>query len=381
MASITKRIAATGDARYDVRTRIGGRVVTRTLKRRKDAEAWAAVTEADKLRGVVVDPAAGAVTFSVFSKRWLVDRHDLRPRTAEDYGDLVRLYLDPAFGDVALGQITPSAVRQWYAELSGRVPGRAHKAYRLLRTILNTAVADERIARNPCVVRGAGQDESAEREIPTIAEVEALSTAMPDRFALLVLVAAWCGLRRGELLALRRCDVDLVHGSLRIERALTELRDGTLVFGPPKTAAGRRAVHYPPPLAGPVAAHLAAHVGADPEALVFTGAKGGPVRAKALYGAWNDARRSVGVRYRLHDLRHLGATLAAATGASTKEVMRRIGHASPQAALIYQHATDDRDAAIAAALADLSPLATVSPLRPRDGRAMGTGAEGGSQRP
>ena len=82
-----------------------------------------------------------------------------------------------------------------------------------------------------------------------------------------------------------------------------------------------------------------------------------------------------GVRYRLHDLRHLGATLAAAAAASTKEVMRRIGHASPQAALTYQHATEERDAAIAAALAGLSPLATVSPLRPRDGRAMGTGGE------
>jgi integrase len=69
----------------------------------------------------------------------------------------------------------------------------------------------------------------------------------------------------------------------------------------------------------------------------------------------------------LHDLRHSGLTWAAATGASVAELMRRGGHASPAAALRYQHATEDRDRALADALAELAP---VTRIHPRDARAM-----------
>jgi integrase len=199
--------------------------------------------------------------------------------------------------------------------------------------------------------------------IPTVAEVETLARAMPDRLCLLVLLAAWCGFRRGELLALRRCDVDLLHGSIRIERTVHQLRDGSLVPGPPKTDAGRRTVHYPLTLADAVTSHLSAYVAREPDSLLFTGEKGGPLRPHVLQTAWERARTSVGVTYRLHDLRHLGATLAAGTGATTKEIMRRLGHQSAAAALVYQHATENRDEAIAAALAELAPKAPVFPMR------------------
>lgn len=79
---------------------------------------------------------------------------------------------------------------------------------------------------------------------------------------------------------------------------------------------------------------------------------------------WDRALREVDLTYRLHDLRHLGATLAATSGASTREIMRRLGHQSPSEALIYQHATENRDQAIAAALADPAPAAPVVPSRP-----------------
>ncbi len=92
--------------------------------------------------------------------------------------------------------------------------------------------------------------------------------------------------------------------------------------------------------------------------------KGGPLRLYTVEHAWRRARIAVGVEHlRLHDLRHTGNTLAAATGASTKELMARMGHASPHAALIYQHATADRDRAIADALSDLaSKGAAVVPI-------------------
>ena len=121
-------------------------------------------------------------------------------------------------------------------------------------------------------------------------------------------------------------------------------------------------MHYPQTLSDAVANHLANFVEDDPSAPLFTGERGGPLRPHVLQAAWDRARRQVGVSFRIHDLRHLGATLAATTGASTKELMRRLGHASPQAAMIYQHASESRDLEIAEALAGLASRATVLPL-------------------
>ncbi len=101
--------------------------------------------------------------------------------------------------------------------------------------------------RNPCRVRGAGQDRSAERPVATMAEVTALADVIEPRWRALILLAAWCGLRRGELLALRRKDIDLVHGILTVERSVQHLRGGEVILGPPKTA-GRRRVVMPPHL-------------------------------------------------------------------------------------------------------------------------------------
>jgi integrase len=88
-----------------------------------------------------------------------------------------------------------------------------------------------------------------------------------------------------------------------------------------------------------------------PDALVFGQSGNRPLRRASLYIAWHAATKRVGMNgFRIHDLRHTGNTLAAATGASTKELMARMGHASPRAALIYQHATRERDFVIAKAL-------------------------------
>lgn len=140
---------------------------------------------------------------------------------------------------MALGRISPSQVRDWHSGLAARHPSTAAKAYRLLATICRTAVADELIARTPCRVTGAGIERAPERPIATVAEVAALADAVPERFRVVVLLAAWCGLRRGEVLALRRRDVDVLHGTVTVARAMQQLQDGALDFGPPKSAAGR----------------------------------------------------------------------------------------------------------------------------------------------
>jgi integrase len=332
----------------------GRHFAPRTFTVKAEASAWLAEVETAVARGAWIDPRAGDETFANYARRWLDQRHDLRPSTRDDYESQLSVHLLPAFGEFGLGAINPAAIRSWFSDLARRSPGRAAKCYRLLRTILNTAEIDRVIAYNPCRIRGAGTERVVERVIPTLEETEKLADAMPERLRLLVVVATWCGLRRGELLALRRTDVDLSIGAVRVERSAFQMRDGTIIYGPPKTAAGTRIVRWPPNLQDQVERHLRRFVGAEPDALVFTGEKGGPLRQHVLQAAWRKACISVGVSYRVHDLRHLGATLAATTGASTKEIMRRIGHSSPAAALRYQHATEDRDAAIAAALAALA---------------------------
>ena len=335
-----------------------GQRLTATFETKRQADSWLARHTADIGRGVWVDPSRGRLPLSEYTAEWIAQRHDLRPRTADDYRDIIRVHIDPALGDKPLNKLTPADVRSWYSNMSAKVPGRARKAYRLLRAILNTAVADELITRNPCRVRGAGQDRSAERPIATVEQVAALAGTVDERLRALVLLAAWCGLRRAELLALTRRDVDLLHGTVRVERSMHTLRDNSVVVGPPKTAAGTRTVAIPPHIVPDLDAHLADFVKSSPDALLFTERKGGPLRIYTLDRAWRRARLAVGVPHlRLHDLRHTGNTLAAATGASTRELMVRMGHASPQAALIYQHATADRDRAIAEALSGLAEKA------------------------
>ncbi len=354
MAQVTKRQTARGETRYDVRTRLNGRVVTKTFRQRREAYAFAAVIEADRLRGTAVDPRRGRVTLEEWCRRWLVERPDLRPKTQEQYRYLLESYILPPLGKTTLGQLSVSTVRSWHAALYARRPAIAPKAYQVLRASLNTAVNDGLIAVNPCRIKGAGQTHPAERPIASMAEVEELAGAIDERFRLMVLLAYWCSLRIGELRALCRSDIDLLHGWIDVREQIVDVA-GHLMAGPPKTAAGRRRVAIPPHIRPQVADHLDWLV-PNKDGFVFTGLEGeGPLPSVTWGRVWTAARRATGLTHlRLHDLRHSGNTLAAATGASTRELMARMGHASPRAALIYQHATAERDQAIAAALSALA---------------------------
>jgi integrase len=166
----------------------------------------------------------------------------------------------------------------------------------------------------------------------------------------------------GELVALTLDRLDLARGTMTIDRQYVELEDNTLLLDTPKTAAGIRIVHIPPHLLDQLREHVTAYPDPDgARSLVFTNALGGPLTRGGFRSTWVRGRERMGLpAFRFHDLRHTGNTLAAATGASTKELMARMGHASMRAALIYQHASADRDAAIAAALSRLAAGETVA---------------------
>jgi integrase len=263
-------------------------MVSRTFKRRRDALAYATTTEADRLRGVGVDPRHAQVTLADYSNAWLDRRHDLAVRTAELYRWVLERHVLPTFGATSLGNITPSAVRSWHAKIAKGHPATASKAYRLLSTILRTAVADEVIGRNPCQVKGASQEKAPERPVASVSEVQALAAAMPDHLRLLVLLAAWCQLRRAELLGLRRRDLDLLRGTVSIVITRTTAMSGHTIEKAPKSDAGRRTVAIPPNISDDIAAHLDAFVSPDPNAWVFA------VSDKTVQRAWIASRRGVG---------------------------------------------------------------------------------------
>jgi integrase len=254
-------------------------------------------------------------------------------------------------------------VRYWYQDLASRYQTTADDAYRLLRVIVNTALVDGHVAKSPMTVKGAGSVRSVERPIASIPEVGALVAAIPTRYRAPLLMAAWCQLRRGELLGIQRRHVDLMHGSVRIEQAWVVPLGERAVLDGVKTDASKSTLTIPANVLPFVAEHLSRFVSPEPEAWFCAVESGAPMAPRNLNRAWAKARAKIArPDLHLHDLRHSGLTWAAVTGATTKELMRRGGHSSPRAALRYQHATQERDEALAKALAELA-IADVVPIR------------------
>jgi len=232
------------------------------------------------------------------------------------------------------------------------------KAYRLLRANLNTAVDDSLIRRNPCRITGAGQEKSPERPVLTVEQVYQLAAAIGARYQAFVLLATFASLRWGELAALTRRHIDLDACTVQVARSLAETNRGQLLLGPPKSAAGRRTVQVPPLIIPSLRDHLARHAQPGDDGLVFVGPNGGQLRRSNFrHRVWLPALVQAGLpEVHFHDLRHTGNALTASAGASLRELMARMGHASTRGALVYLHDTDDRQRAIAAAVSDLAQL-------------------------
>jgi integrase len=318
-----------------------------TFDTKLDASAWldgAGPREVEEQRA---DPA-----LTEWAQQWLTQR-EIKPRTEQSYRWLLRDHILPPLGDVRLSKITPARISDWHAGLDATKATTRARAYTLLSAMLRTAVDRELIDRNPCKVRRGSVVKRTHRpKVLTGSELSALVEAMPERYRAMTLLAAWCGLRFGELTELRRADVE--GGRVHVTRAVVRV-DGEVIVGEPKSEAGRRTVAVPPHVWPAVVAHLDTHVGPEPDALLFPARHGGWLAPASLYRVFYPARKAAGrPDLRWHDLRHHGATLAAQAGATLADLMARLGHSTPQAAMIYQHAAEERDAALAARMAVLA---------------------------
>ncbi|MGQ9408981.1 site-specific integrase [Mycolicibacterium gilvum] len=350
-----------------------------TFLTKGDARGWLALQQADIIRKAWTPPEATPnldkrLTFRTYAKRWLDERRvkgePLKVRTREHYAWLLDEHLLPTFGAMPIASITADDVRAWHTKMGKATPTARSHAYGLLNAVMNTAVSDGKAVLSPCVIRGAGTSRRVHKIRPaTLAELEALTKAMPAPYQAMILLASWCALRFGELCELRRKDLELIghvergedgtdvlvrEGMVHVERAVVRAGDGYEVTTP-KSDAGTRDVAIPPHLVPVIEDHLATHVGTGGDALLFPAKHGGHLAPATLYRRFYTARNAAGrPDLRFHDLRHSGAVLAAQTGATLAELMARLGHSTPQAAMRYQHAAQGRDRAIAAALSKMA---------------------------
>ncbi len=267
---------------------------------------------------------------------------------AGDHGDR------PGVGSPRRPVERPSAVRAWHGRLSksGLHPNTVAKVYRLFRTMLDTAVDDGLLRTNPVHIKGAAVERSIERPALDWDDIEQIADAIHPRFRALVWVGASSGLRYGELTGITRRHVDLEARNLRVDQALSFVKGKGPTLGPPKSAAAHRTVVIPSGVTEMLASHIEEYVADEPDALVFTSVKESPLVNRYFAPYWKKALKAAGLdeAIRFHDLRHHAGTSAATAGASLREIMARMGHASSDASLRYLKASARRDAEIADAM-------------------------------
>jgi integrase len=331
----------------------------------REARGWLSLRQAEIIRKAWEPPEASEqkpakTTFAQYAEQWLAER-DLKDRTREHYRKLLdQRLLEAPFAALPLASITSDDVRTWHAKFGTETPTMRAHCYGLLRTIMGTAASDGKISVNPCVIRGAGSARRVHKIRPaTLDELATITTEMPERYRPMILLASWCAMRFGELAELRRSDVDLSDQVIRIRRGVVRVNGGAFRVTTPKSDAGIRDVSIPPHLLPALEDHLSKHVGKDRDSLLFSAKQGGHL-APATLNRWYYKARDKAARpdLRFHDLRHSGAVLAASTGATLAELMQRLGHSTPAAAMRYQHAAQGRDREIAALLSKLADNST-----------------------
>ena len=189
MAVTTKSRSSWGNTRklpsgrWQARYRVDGvwRPAPATYKTKRAAQSFLAGTRADIERGTWLAPEKGRITLRDYAQKWLDQKKHLRPRSQEQYEINLRLHILPTLGDKELIKLSPSMIRTWHAGLlAAGKPGSptVAKCYRLLHAILATAVEDEMIPKNPCLLRGASTERPAERPVATIKQVYAIADAI-----------------------------------------------------------------------------------------------------------------------------------------------------------------------------------------------------------
>lgn len=335
-----------------------GQQRSKSFRLRDEAKRYAADVESAKNGGAYVDPALARPTVGQWAAQWLETKTDLKPTTRERYAGILREHITPRWESVRLGEVTHSAVQAWVAELAkDRAPATVRKVHRVLSMILEAAVKDGRLARNPSAGVSLPRLASTEKRYLTHQQVADLAAEVGEDYRLVVLFLAYTGLRWGEMAALRVGRVHFLRRRIEVAESVSPVA-GVMTFGTTKGHESREV-----PLPRFLVLELSRQVaGKAPDDLVFEGTRGGVMRSQTFQrAALTAAAKRVGVPgFHPHELRHTAASLAIASGADVKVVQRMLGHKSATMTLdLYGHlfgdaldtVADAMDAARVAALA------------------------------
>ena len=359
---------------------------SRTFRRKDIAQRWLTDMDSSAYSGSYVDPRRTDRPLSQVASEWQESWLNLEPKTKAGYEHILRKHVLPTFGLYRVGSLNAEAIQKWVNGFaSTHAPKTVNNVYGVLRGLLRFAVERRNIGSNPCeAVRLPKQTSPREKLFLAPAEVRQLAEAMPAHYRIPVYVAAYVGLRAGELWALRRRDVDLIHGVIRVERALKEINtsaagiESGMVFGAPKSQASKRQVSMPAPIRALLIEYLAQPLpgGSGADDLIFTTPSGRPVRHNMFYkrvfrprviGLWPEGHRLHALRW--HDLRHTCAALSLSVAPNLVMVKERLGHESIRTTVdIYGGLLPSVDAALSDGLAQLfngasTPPDNVTPLR------------------
>lgn len=343
-------------------------------------EAWTHIAEVktQRNRNVYTDYRKGERLLVDYAREWIENggsRGRLAVRTRDLYSDIIERQIAPSIGKMAIGSITKATVRSWYTATSKELAKRAaeprkngkertatgatrlRQSYTLLKSIMNTALGDGLIGVNPCAISGAGTAASPKRQFMSVQEFALILAAHPERLRAPLLLAVTAHLRPGELVALERRDLDLVAGTLTIERQHVKPRYDAVQVTETKTGT-ERTIDLPDIALSTMRSYLAARPKALPRTPLFTREDGSALTVHGLEQQWVKARERVGLpQHTLYSTKHTGLTLAAQRGATGEELMAIAGHKTRAAADAYQLFAKERGRVIADGLdAALEPL-------------------------
>lgn len=350
MGSVDK----TANGRHKARFRDPhGRSRSRTFDRKSDAVRFLASVETDMGRGEWIDHRDGQVRFDQWAVQHLGSKLHLRESGRARDESYLRNHVLPAFGTMRLGAISPIDVQTWVTELSRGplAPRTVRECYRIFGSAMKAAVHARVIRESPCVGISLPRVEHEEQRFLTADEVRRLADAIEGRYSALILSAAFLGCRWGELVGLKRSNLNLLRREVRIVGTLEEVNGSLRYVEDTKSSASRRTVSIPPFLVDALSRHLLA---AQVNDFVFTASNGSLLRRsnfrrRSFKPALEKAELDRGVRF--HDLRHTCAALLIAGNANPLEVQRRLGHRDIKTTLsLYGHLYADSDDRIASVL-------------------------------
>ena len=357
MASVEKRVRS-GRTAWVARWRDpSGRTLTRSFVKRSEADDYLDGIRHSLRSGAYVDPSAGRITVGEWSQRWLAAQGHLKPSTRARYEGIVNKQVAPRWERVPLTAVRHADVAGWVAELA-LAPATVRYVHRVFSLLLDLAVRDGRLASNPANGVRLPRVERAEKRFLTHQQVRDLADAAGPH-ATAILTLAYCGLRWGELAALRVSRLDLMRRRLTVAEAVTEVR-GHLTWGTPKSHQ-HRSVPVPRFLLDDLAALVA---GRAPEDLVFVTSSGAVLRnLNFRRDVFDRAAVDAGLDgLTPHELRHTAASLAVSAGANVKAVQRMLGHAAASMTMdVYSGLFDDDLDGVAERLDAARAIAPVSP--------------------